>query len=83
VNGTSTRDLNTSATYEAVSRDRATSMISLFQLRPAVSADVYTKKGQVLGLPLSILITLTAYSLVPHSGQKLLLEMFLTPQLLQ
>ena len=41
VSRTSARNPDTSETYEAVSLDRSTGSISLFQLRPAASADAY------------------------------------------
>ncbi|MEP0817749.1 hypothetical protein [Trichocoleus sp. FACHB-46] len=39
VNGPNARNPDTSETYEAVSLDRSTGSISLFQLRPSASAD--------------------------------------------
>lgn len=41
VSRTSARNPDTSETYEAVSLDRSTGSISLFQLRPSASADAY------------------------------------------
>ncbi|MBD2098741.1 hypothetical protein H6F90_27135 [Trichocoleus sp. FACHB-591] len=41
VNGPNARNPDTSETYEAVSLDRSTGSISLFQLRPSASVDAY------------------------------------------